>query len=67
MTDAAPMPSEAALEAVLDSAAALLRLPVAPEWRDDVLVHLRTITAAAQLVEAYPLDDECGTAPVFTP
>lgn len=58
-------PSDATLEAAITGAAALLGLPVAPEWRADVLVHLRTIMAAAQFVEAYPLDDERETAPVF--
>ena len=60
-----PSPSDADLEAMLDAAAVLMRLPIAPEWRADVLVHLRTVTAAAQLVEAFPLPDEREPAPVF--
>ena len=66
-TSAAPPQSagDATLEAVVDSAAALLRLSIAPEWREDVMFHLRTIMAAAQFVEAYPLDDEREAAPVF--
>ncbi len=60
-----PPPSDAELEAAMDAAAALMRLPIAREWRADVLFHLRTVTAAAQLVEAFPLPDEGEAAPVF--
>ena len=61
----APPPDDATLEAVVDGTGALLRLSIAPEWRGDVLFHLKTIMAAARFVEAYPLDDEREAAPVF--
>ncbi len=65
-TSPPPLPNDAAFEAAIESAAALLGLPIEPDWRADVLVHLKTITAAALFVEAYPMPEESEPAPVFT-
>jgi hypothetical protein len=61
------MPDDAALGAYIDAAAPVLGLIVSGDWRRDVLLHLKTITAAARLVQAYPLDEALETAPVFRP
>ena len=52
--------------AVLDATAKLYGLVVAPEWRAEVLLHMKVIGEAAQLVGAFPLDDQSEQAPVFT-
>ena len=54
------------LDAWLDaSAAALLGIPVASEWRDGVRLHLRITRDRAQHVLDFPLPDEADPAPVF--
>jgi len=53
------------LDAWLDANAALLGVPVAPEWRDTVRLHLRITRDMAQQVMAFPLSDEADPAPVF--
>ncbi|WP_246725408.1 DUF4089 domain-containing protein [Beijerinckia sp. L45] len=58
-------PDDAALGGYIDAAAPMLGLIVAADWRPDVLLHLKAITAAARLVQAYPLDDALEPAPVY--
>jgi hypothetical protein len=60
-------PSEDDLAASLDATAKLLGLEVAPAWRSEVLVHMKVIAAAAQLLTGFPLDEEAAPAPVFRP
>jgi len=52
--------------AVLDATARQQGLAVAPEWRAEILLHMKVIGEAAQLVAAFPLDDQSEPAPVFT-
>ena len=54
------------LSAFVDANAALLGLEIRPEWRASVLANMRTITAAANLVHDFALEDELEAAPVFS-
>jgi hypothetical protein len=54
------------LDAYAANAAALLRLPVAPDWAGGVVANLRVLMAAFDLVAGFPLPDEAEAAPVFT-
>jgi hypothetical protein len=49
----------------LDASAALLGIPVAPEWRDAVRQHLHITRNIAQLVLEFRLPDEADPAPIF--
>ena len=53
------------IDAWLDANAALLGIPVAPEWRDAVRQHLRITRDLAQQVLEFPLPDEADPAPIF--
>ena len=59
------VPDDRTLRAYIDTAADMLGLTIAPDWQEPVLFHLKAITAAANLVEAFPLDDAIEVAPVF--
>jgi hypothetical protein len=53
------------IEAYVDAAAELLKLPLPPEWRDSVIRNLQVnIELAATFVD-FPLPDEAEPAPVF--
>ncbi len=52
-------------EAYVDSAAALIGLPIDPEHRPGVVANLQRIAQMAALVMAFPLLDEAEPAPVF--
>jgi hypothetical protein len=52
-------------DAWLDANALLLGIVVAPEWRDQVLMHLRITRDLAQLVLDFELPDDADAAPVF--
>jgi hypothetical protein len=67
MTQSAPLPADAELEAYMDAAAALLGLPVAPDDRPGVLANLRVTARFAALVAEFPLDEREEPAPVFRP
>jgi hypothetical protein len=54
-----------ALDAFIDSAAAALSLPVAPEWKPAIRANLAVTFALARLVDEFPLPDESEPAPVF--
>ena len=60
-------PSDDVLAASLDAATGLLGLTIAPEWRAEVVAHMKVIGAAAQLLADFPLDEEAAPAPVFRP
>ena len=62
-----PVISDEAIAAHVDAALALAGIAMRAEWRDSVLANFKTITAAAQFVMAFPLDDEAEPAPVFRP
>jgi Protein of unknown function (DUF4089) len=53
------------LDQMIDGAAALLGLPIAPEWKPAVRLNLEAILRQAQLVEEFPLPDEAEPASVF--
>ncbi len=59
--------TEAELDAFIDAAAAVLGLPIAPEWRAAVRGNLALSLRMAALVGAFELPDEAEPAPVFTP
>ena len=53
------------LDAWLDANAALLGIPVQPEWRDAIRLHLRITRDLAGRVMEFPLSDEADPAPIF--
>jgi Protein of unknown function (DUF4089) len=53
------------LDAWLDANAALLGIPVQPEWRDAIRLHLRLTRDLAGRVMEFPLSDEADPAPIF--
>lgn len=55
------------LGAFLDSGLRLAGLPLEPELRPRVLMHLSTALAMAGLVTDFPLPDEAEPAPVYVP
>ncbi|QIB35054.1 DUF4089 domain-containing protein [Ancylobacter pratisalsi] len=59
--------AEADLGAFLDAALAVAELPLEPELRPRVLMHLRTAVEMAQIVTSFPLSDEAEPAPVYLP
>ncbi|MYZ48263.1 DUF4089 domain-containing protein [Propylenella binzhouense] len=48
-----------------DHMAAVMGLPVAPEWRAGVIANLEATSAMAAFVLSFPLDDHVEPAPVF--
>ncbi|WP_371345221.1 DUF4089 domain-containing protein [Ancylobacter sp. IITR112] len=63
-TDDAP---ETPCAALLDAGLAVAGLPLEPELRPRVLMHLETATAMAALVTGFALPDEAEPAPVYRP
>ena len=55
------------LERLVDEAAKALGLPIAPEYRDKVIVNYERSLAIAQPLLEVELDDELTPAPVFRP
>lgn len=51
----------------LDAGLRLADLPLEPDLRPRVLMHLETAVAMAKLVTAFPLPDEAEPAPVYVP
>ena len=51
----------------VDTAAALMGLPLDPAHRPGVILNLQRIAEMADLVMAFPLSDDVEPAPVFTP
>ncbi|MBX3518593.1 MAG: DUF4089 domain-containing protein [Xanthobacteraceae bacterium] len=56
-----------ALEAFIDTGAAMCGLSIDPAYREGVKVHLNAVTNAARLVLAVDLEDDAEPAPVFRP
>lgn len=54
------------LDAFLEATATLLGLPVEPAWKAAVRANLIVTLRMAELVLAFPLDDEAEPAPIFT-
>lgn len=55
------------LGAFLDAGLNIAGLPLEPDLRPRVLMHLETAVAMAKLVTALPLPDEAEPAPVYVP
>jgi 1-carboxybiuret hydrolase subunit AtzG-like protein len=53
------------IDAWLDANAALLGIPVQPEWREGIRLHLRITRDLARRVMEFPLSDEADPAPIF--
>ncbi len=53
------------LDALIDAGTAVLGIAVAPEWREQIRLHLAISLRHAAAVEAFPLPDETDPAPVF--
>jgi len=54
------------LDALIDSGTTLLGLPVAPEWRAAIRLHLAISLEHARAVAEFALPDEIDPAPVFS-
>jgi hypothetical protein len=54
-------------KAYVDHMAAVLDLPIDPEWRPTVVMTLAATAKIAALVTEFPLDDRIEPAPVFEP
>ena len=52
-------------EAVIDAAAPLLHLTIAPEYREGIKQNLKTAVKMNAIVEQVKLPDEAEPAPVF--
>lgn len=51
----------------VDQMAAIVGLPLQPEYRQGVIDNFVRIMAVAQLVNEFPLTEEVEVAPVFEP
>jgi Protein of unknown function (DUF4089) len=54
-------------ETCVDIAAALIGLPIDPEYRSGVIFNLERIARMAALVMEFPLSYDAEPAPVFRP
>jgi len=59
------MTEDDGLDALIDAGTALLGIAVAPEWREQIRLHLEISLRHAARVAAFPLPDETDPAPVF--
>ncbi|HEY1723354.1 MAG TPA: DUF4089 domain-containing protein [Magnetospirillaceae bacterium] len=62
-----PSQTEADRAALLDASMTALGIPLAQEWRADVLMHMNLLREAALLLEGFALDDAIEPAPIFIP
>jgi hypothetical protein len=54
-------------EALIDAAAPILQLKVAPEYREGIKENLKVAAKMAVLVESVELDEAAEPAPVYRP
>ena len=54
-------------EALIDAAASMLQLPIAPEYRAGIRQNLKTAAKMAAIIEKARLNDDAEPAPVFQP
>jgi hypothetical protein len=54
-------------DALIDAAAPMLKLRIAPEFREGIKQNLKTAGKMAALMEQVRLDEEAEPAPVFRP
>lgn len=55
------------LDALIAAGAALLGIPLRPEWREAIRMHLAISLDHARAVTEFPLPDDAEPAPVFEP
>ena len=53
------------IAAFIDTGTRLIGVPISPEWREAIALHLAISLEHARLVAAFPLPDETDPAPVF--
>lgn len=56
---------EDALDALIEASAAMLALPIEPEWKPTIKVNLAVTFRLADMVGEFELPDEAEPAPVF--
>lgn len=54
-------------EALIDAAAPMLQLTIAPEYRAGIKQNLKTAAKMAALLDKVKLEDDAEPAPVFRP
>ena len=54
-----------AIDALVDSAAKVLALPIEPEWKPAIRANLQVTLRLATVVAEFELPDEAEPAPVF--
>jgi hypothetical protein len=54
------------LDAFITAGTRLLGLPIKPEWREAIRLHLAISLGHARTVAEFPLPDESDPAPVFS-
>ena len=54
-------------EALIDAAAPMLQLQIAPEYRAGIKQNLKTAAKMAAILEKVKLEDDAAPAPVFPP
>jgi hypothetical protein len=52
-------------DALIDTSAAALRIPLEPQWRAEVKLQLQVILHHGAVVAEFPLPDDAEPAPVF--
>jgi len=57
--------TDAELDAAIEAGTRLLEIPLRPEWRDAVRLHLAITLGHARNVVSFPMPDEADPAPVF--
>ena len=67
MTELPKSLDDDAASKLIDAMLPVLGLEIAPDWRAPVIATLKTNTALASLVLAFPLPDDEEPAPVFRP
>ena len=58
--------SDEDLDAFITAATALMELPIDPDWRSAIRLHLSISLDHGRAVLAFPLPDESDPAPVFS-
>jgi hypothetical protein len=59
------MPRDDVPDELVETAAALLALPLEPQWKPAIRGYLETTLKLARLVDEFPLPDEAEPSPVF--
>jgi hypothetical protein len=59
------MPNDDELDRYIEHAAALLALPLQPEWKPTVKQNLKVTLMLGASVQEFPLPDDAEPAPMF--